>query len=213
MQYDNLLFIDFDGTITTEETLTEAMRQNMSRKDFARAKEELFDGQHTLAEVLHWSLESLPSACLDKMLAYVEQVPLRPGFQTLLDTTEELGIPVVIISGGLRPYIRKKLEPFKDQILAIYDVATDARGEKLRIHSDYEEGGELMAKVRVMETFSFQRGLCIGDGMTDIKMARACQVVFARDDLVTYMKKEGRSYEPWETFYDVAARLRELCEQ
>ena len=54
------------------------------------------------------------------------------------------GVPVVVISGGLRPCVEEKLAPYRGLLLNVYSVALDCSGETMRLLSDYEDGQELM---------------------------------------------------------------------
>jgi 2-hydroxy-3-keto-5-methylthiopentenyl-1-phosphate phosphatase len=49
----------------------------------------------------------------------------------------------------------------------------------------------------------------VGDGVSDHCAALAADRVFARDGLAAYLDREGRRYERWEDFSDVASALRQ----
>jgi 2-hydroxy-3-keto-5-methylthiopentenyl-1-phosphate phosphatase len=116
---------------------------------------------------------------------------------------EELGIPVVVISGGLKPYVMEKLGPFQDRLLGIHSVDLDYSGDFMRLLPEYEEDGELMQKTLVMDQYDYKRAICVGDSMTDVGMAKVCQLVFARDLLAKLLDKDGVAYVPWNNFHDI----------
>ena len=47
----------------------------------------------------------------------------------------------------------------------------------------------------------------VGDGWSDRCASLACDRVFARTGLAAYLDEQGFPYEPYETFFDVAAAL------
>ena len=47
----------------------------------------------------------------------------------------------------------------------------------------------------------------VGDGLSDRCASLACDRVFARVGLAAYLDEQGVPYEPYETFFDVAAAL------
>ena len=79
----------------------------------------------------------------------------------------------------------------------------------MALHSDFEEGDHIMSKVRVMEKFSYKSSMCIGDSFTDFKMAKASDLVFARDRLAKKLAEDGQDFIPWEDFHDVERVIRE----
>lgn len=201
--YNKILFIDFDGTITSEDTLDRAMRLTTDSKLYEKRKQEMLKGKTNISEALHAGFSTIPSYKIDIILDYVRSVPIRSGFGDLLQLMKTKNIPVVVISGGLKPYIEEKLEPYKKLLLNIHSVDVDFSGEYLRLASDYDVDGEIMQKTLVMKEYDYKYAMCIGDSYTDFNMARASQLVFARGILKDYLEKQGVFYVPWNDFHDV----------
>ena len=205
--YDTILFLDFDGTITSEETLEGSMQLCIDPSVYEEEKRALRAGERSLAETLHLAFSIIPSNKMDAILDYVDQVALRPGFEELLDTANDLGIPVVVISGGLESYIERKLAPYKDKILAFHGVDVDLSGDFIKLESAYETDGELMQKTLIMDRYEYRKAISVGDNITDYRMALASDQVFARDTLASILEKNKIPYTPWEDFYDVACSI------
>ena len=148
--YEKIMFIDFDGTITKQETLDGSMKLTIDPDLYKEKHREMLNGKITLSEALHIGFETVPSSKLPIIMDFVRTVPVREGFMELLTTMKEMKIPVIVISGGLKPYIEEKLEPYKDLILDIYSVDLDCTGEYMRLVSEYDEAGEIMQKTKVM---------------------------------------------------------------
>lgn len=209
MKYDRILFIDFDGTVTAEETLEGAMRLCVDPALYREKARELMEGKRTLAETIRLAFAGIPSGRLPDILAYVRGVPIRPGFAELLDDMEALGIPVVVISGGLAPYVEEKLAPYRKRLLAVHSVGLDASGPFLRLLPEYEADGELMQKTLVMAKYNYKTAVCVGDSHTDARMAGACGLVFARDALAGILDKQGIPYVAWNDFFDVTRGIED----
>lgn len=206
--FDRILFIDFDGTITSEETLTGAMRLCIPA-DLIREKEkEMVEGKRSLADTLHLAFSMIPGNRMEDILAYVREVPIRPGFEALLDLAAEEKIPVVVISGGLKPYVDEKLAPYRDKILDVYSVEVSPEKDRIRLVSAYEGQGELMQKTPIMALYDYKEAIMIGDGHTDVRMALASDRVFARDGLAQILEAKGVSFLPWRDFYDVLEAIK-----
>lgn len=207
---DKILFVDFDGTITAEETFETTMRRYTPPKLFQEKMQEVMTGKIALNEAVHMAFDMIPSAKMPEIIDYVRSVPIREGFRDMLIAAKKKGIPVVVMSGGLKPYIVDKLKPYMDLITDLYAVDTDLSGETIKLQSDFEGGGETMNKALVMQTYEYKTGICIGDSIADMSMVKASQVVFARDSLCQICEKYGIPYTKWDTFYDVKKALEEM---
>lgn len=201
--YDKILFLDFDGTITAEETLEGSMRRIIAPEIYRKKSEEMLAGRLTLAEVLHYGFSTISSEKLTDILDYVRSVPIRSGFAELLDAMSEINIPVVVISGGLQPYVAEKLAPYRDRLLAVHSVGLDCSGKYMKLVSDYEGNGEILQKTFIMAQYDYKHAICAGDSYTDINMARNSQTVFARDKLADMLGSQGIPFISWENFYDI----------
>lgn len=201
--YDKILFLDFDGTITAEETLEGSIQRIIEPEIYREKFKEMLAGKLTLAEVLHLGFSTISSERLSDILDYVRSVPIRPGFPELLDAMSELNIPVVVISGGLQPYVDEKLMSYRDRLLAVHSVGLDCSGQFMKLVSDYEGNGEVMQKTLIMAQYDYEHAICAGDSYTDINMAKNSQTVFARDKLADMLGSQGIPFIPWEDFYDI----------
>ncbi len=82
--YKTIVFADFDGTITTEDTIVGSIRLFSDPKEVEEYNGKLERGEMTLSQVVRYAFEGAPSSCLPKMLEYVDGVGIRPGFPEFL---------------------------------------------------------------------------------------------------------------------------------
>lgn len=205
-----MIFADFDGTITMEDTLVGAVRLFSDPEEFRRYNGMLERGEKTLSQVVRYAFENAPSRLLPQMLDYVDSVKIRPGFSEFLDCMEKLGIPVVVISGGIRQFSERKLAPYMDRITALHAVDLDTSGKKMKLVSQYDDGNELLKKTAVMAQYPCRHSFGIGDSFTDMNMAKAVDTMFARDILAAYLDKKKLPYHFYETFDDVSGTIERL---
>ncbi len=206
--YKTIVFTDFDGTITMEDTLAGAIRLFAEPEEFRLYNEKLAKGEMTLSQVVRYAYDGAPSSRLPKMLDYVDSVAIRPGFPEFLDAMDALGIPVVVISGGVRQFSARKLAPYRDRLLGLHAVELDADGPSMHLVSGYDDGNELLKKTDVMALYQYERAIGIGDSFTDVNMAQAVDAVFARDVLAQVLQKLGKPFTPYEDFFTVAEAIK-----
>ncbi len=206
--YDTIAFVDFDGTITMEDTLEGAIRLFASPEEFHSVKGKLVRGEMTLSQVVRYAFDGAPSSRLERMLDYVKGVALRPGFPEFLDEMDKREIPVVVISGGVRQFVELRLAPWRGRLLGVHAVDLDTSGPGMKLVSPYDDGNELLKKTDVMALYDYRHAIGIGDSFTDMKMSLAVDTIFARDVLAAYLQKMGRQFLLYDTFFDVIEAVR-----
>lgn len=204
-----VVFCDFDGTITAVETFV-GMLKEFAPELSAELIPKMYAKQLSLKQGVRQLLHSIPSQNYNDAIAYVKQQPLREGLGELIDFLSTRQIPFVVVSGGLRGMVEAALSrPWKedkqliDGVENIFAVEIDHSGEYLQTGSQFEGETELVAKVKVMEQWPAAETIAIGDSVTDINMALAADLVFARDRLIEYLNQENRDYIVWKNFFDV----------
>ncbi|EQD24613.1 MAG: HAD-IB family phosphatase [Nitrospirae bacterium] len=204
-----ILFSDFDGTITEQETFSLLMKEfapEASRRLIPR----LLSGETNLREGVPAILETIPSARFPEMVERMRSMALRPGFSEFLDLLERFSIPLVVLSGSLEELVMARLAPYQNKISRVVAARAVLSGEFLRIHSGSAGGDELVHKAGVMREYGTVRKIAVGDSVTDLTMAREADLVFARSILAERMKKEGRPYRPFENFFEISNYLEDL---
>jgi 2-hydroxy-3-keto-5-methylthiopentenyl-1-phosphate phosphatase len=205
-KHKRVVFCDFDGTITKQETFV-AMLNRFAPEKMKEFEKKLFQKEITLREGVRGVVESIPSCHYRDMVEFINDKEIREGFEELLVFLKDADTPFIVVSGGLKDSVERRLKSYMDFIDGIYAPSIDASGEFLKIVSAFEEDDELVAKVRVMDLFSYDQSISIGDGATDHKMALHSTLVFARDRLTTFLNKSQVRYVPWENFLDIKKYL------
>ncbi|NWF61852.1 MAG: HAD-IB family phosphatase [Fischerella sp.] len=204
-----IIFCDFDGTITVSETFV-AVLKHFAPQLSAQLIPQMYARQLTLREGVRRILESIPSSRYSEILEFTQQEPIRLGFTELLDFLEAKQVPLVVVSGGLRGMVEVVLGDLIQRLHAVHAVDADTSGEYLQVNSEFEGGTELVAKVLVMEKYLADETIAIGDSLTDLNMALATPMVFARDRLAQYLAEHQKPYIPWNNFLEIRDYLAKL---
>ncbi|MGE4531122.1 MAG: HAD-IB family phosphatase [Acidithiobacillus sp.] len=202
------LFCDFDGTITETEVFV-AMMQHFAPEAAARVLPEIYAQRLTLREGLPLVLDSIASQRWPEMEAFVRNTTLRPGLAGLLTRAKQAGIPFIVVTGGFTRMAEIVLNPFRADIHAIHGLEVDTSGPTLRVFSPWQDSQELVAKVQVVQHYHPDTAVCIGDSITDLRVALQCPLVCARDRLAQYLAHEGKPFIPFDTLEDVNIALHD----
>jgi 2-hydroxy-3-keto-5-methylthiopentenyl-1-phosphate phosphatase len=202
-----IVFCDFDGTITAQETFVAVLKQ-FSPELAANLIPQMYELKITLREGVRQILESIPSSQLPEIIEFAQSQPMRAGFPEFLDFLESQNIQFVVISGGLRVMVETVLgEELIKKVTAIHAIDVDTTGSHFRVISNYEGETELVDKVKVMSLYKTEKAIAIGDSVTDLNMALNVPVVFARDRLKVYLDQRQKPYIDWHDFWEI----REAC--
>ena len=206
------VFCDFDGTITPVDTFDLLMQDTYGHR-WHQLKADLLSFRLTLREVMDHLGAMVTARQLMAMEGRMATFVPRPGFLRFLDAMDHAGIPIVVVSGGFLPLVEAVLREHRHRFKAIIaglPIPQDQEGTRHHIHSPYSSEEELVAKARVMDLYGHGHTIAIGDGITDLRMAEAADVVFARDLLADLLGERGLAFHPWHDFDDVLRLLAQL---
>lgn len=197
-----IVFCDFDGTITVDETFVTVLRK-FAPVLSEKLLPEMYAKRLTLREGVKEILQSIPSASYPEILEFTKPQLIRPGFIELLDFLEFQGVSLIVISGGLRGMVEVVLDGIVHRIERIYAVDVDISSAYLKVNSEYEGDTELIAKVQVMDQYPADEKIAIGDSITDLNMGLQASIVFARSPLAEYLDEHQKPYIPWNDFFQI----------
>ena len=196
------LILDWDGTVTVDDTLILALREFGDWQVYLDAAAALRRGEITLHEEIRRDAESITTP-IEEVVGWLrENLELRPGFHELAEAYRPL-----IVSSNFRQLI----EP----ILAHEGLDLEVRANEVEWHPDGWRGifrngdacgtcGEPCKRADVPEG---ENVVYIGDGYSDRCAAQAADRIFARDGLAKYLDEQGVAYERYDDFFDIAKAL------
>ena len=204
------LFLDFDGTVTEEDTLVLLLDRFGRRLPDGRDWRAIEDDESLPENVKLQAELDLLDVGLEEALVWLDGAcRLRAGFPAFLDWAAGRGLEPVILSGGLLPIIERALASHLPRLSAIH--ANRLRIEEGRWVVEAASTPRIRNQCNHCKTWHLRQAsrpvVYIGDGATDFCPARAADLVFARSTLAAQLAREGRSYVPFTTFDDVVEHL------
>ena len=206
------IYSDFDGTITTKDTLIflattlgggEKMVETIGRL--------IREGDITLRDAIAAEMRSIraPFANAEELLR--KNVTLDPGFRPFVSFCEDAGIPLTILSAGFEQLIDLFLPSTEFpglKILANRLKVDERLGWQCEFRDETQFGHD---KSKVLEEAQ-KRGeyaIFIGDGFSDRAPARVANEVFAKHRLAEYCEAQNIFCHEYQTFHDVLRILKE----
>ena len=196
------IVVDWDGTVTEEDTLHVALERFGDREIYHRTEAEL-GRRLTLHEVIGIEMATI-TATLEEVVAYLlDTVALRAGFADLVASRD-----VLVLSAGFHELIAPLLdrERLRPRVLANRIEALPAGWRAIwRDEEPCDVCGEPCKRGAVAGLGPF---VFVGDGsVTDRCVSLAAARVFARDGLAAYLAAEDVPFEPFDDFHDLARAL------
>jgi 2-hydroxy-3-keto-5-methylthiopentenyl-1-phosphate phosphatase len=194
------LAVDWDGTITVKDSLVAAIHDLGDPSVYDGAFQEKFG---SYGEALAAEIATLRVTAQDAAAWAVANVELRPGFHELVEKYRP-----VIVSSGLPQLIVPVLE--REGLAGLELRSNDAEPSPDGWRVVFRDEGVCPVCGDKCKRRSLPEGrplVFVGDGWSDRCASLAADRVFARTGLAAYLDEQGVPYEPYETFFDVAAAL------
>jgi 2-hydroxy-3-keto-5-methylthiopentenyl-1-phosphate phosphatase len=207
-----LIVVDFDGTITEDDTLVDMCRRHAPAV-FEEVEGDLRAGRITLHECIRREFEAITGDHDEIVRLAVERSRVRRGFAAFVRAAQSAGDRVVVISAGFRSVIQPVLE--REGVGGLELIANEVRFGPQRTDVRFVYGDEACsvcgeeckrAVVRALRE-GHSDVVYIGDGHSDRCAAMDADVRFARRGLAHYLHAAGTPYTPFDDFHSVAAAL------
>jgi Uncharacterized conserved protein, possibly involved in methylthioadenosine recycling len=194
------LVLDWDGTCTVRDSLVAAIHDLGDPTVYDGAFQEKFG---SYGEALAAEVHTLQVTAEEAAAWAVENVELRAGLHELLERHTP-----VIVSSGLQQLIRPVLAREGLDGIELRSNDAEVRSDGWRVIFRDEGVCPVCGDKCKRRSLPDGRPLVFaGDGWSDRCASLACDRVFARAGLAAYLAEQGVPYEPFETFFDVAAAL------
>ncbi|KAL8294711.1 hypothetical protein RB597_007694 [Gaeumannomyces tritici] len=225
-----IFFTDFDGTITVQDSndyLTDNVGYGVVRRK--AVGHEVLEGRMAFRDAFSDMLDSvsLPfDQCVDLLL---RNITLDPAFARFYAWCRENNVPVVVLSGGMRPIIEALLrklvgdDAVADMQIVSNDVATrpgkagldEEGGWQIVYHDDSSFGHDKSIEIRKYSSLP-QRPIMFyaGDGVSDLSAAKETDLLFGKEgrDLVQYCENEKVPYTTFADFSSIHETVKAVLE-
>ena len=210
-----IFFLDFDGTIS-EQDVCNAMNLEFAGPAVIKINEEWERKEITTAQCAQRILE-LFTAGPEELRQFFSAVNIDATFPDFLNWAETNRASVYILSDGYDLYIDCILKqnglslPYYANKL-LYDGSW--RIEPLNNNRECSQCG--VCKKILIEELSGNSGqtlkIYVGDGYSDICPAPVCDLIFAKDKLADFCRREGISYYPFLNFQEITVIMQDLID-
>jgi 2-hydroxy-3-keto-5-methylthiopentenyl-1-phosphate phosphatase len=194
------LFVDWDGTVTVQDSLVQVIHEFGDAAILAELEPRV-GVDLTLHEEIALEFAAITTP-LDEVVAWVlEHVEVRRGLVELAE------LRPTIVSAGFRQLIEPVLarEGVELDLLANeVEARPDGWVVRFRDEAVCATCGEPCKRGGLVgEPYVY-----VGDGYSDRCAALAAERVFARDSLARFLRERGAPFEPFEDLRDVATLVR-----
>jgi len=206
--------VDFDNTLTTAD-IGDLVADAFAGPAWREVDERFLRGELTLRELLTFMFGTMKTSP-EQLAAFARgNASLRKYAREFLAAAKEIGLPVVLASGGLEVYIRAILGPAADDVILVCNRARFRDDGSIDVvFPEWTRGcgacGNCKASVvEALRAAGARTVAAIGDGNSDRCMARTADLVIARDKLFSWTKElqPAREVVPFEDFADVVRAL------
>jgi len=217
------VFIDFDGTVTRRD-VGDAMFEQFGGQSSTEAVQQYLQEKISAVECFRRECEACGEVDKPELDKFLDSQEIDSTFPEFIDYCNAQTFECRIVSDGMDYYIERILNRKGLGTIPIFSNRLDLRPV------------DGLSKVRFSPSFPFTDEICdrcacckrnhllslssdediivyIGEGYSDRCPARHADVVFAKDDLREYCRKENISYHEYRTFSDVKQRLQQLQEK
>ena len=214
--YNFKFYVDFDGTITTQDIGEEMfVRFGDADKSYKIVKEWL-DEKITLQEVWVRLCKTIDKFDTEGFDDFLKTAQIDTKFHNFLDFCDKYSFDVTILSDGLDYYIDKisKQEHFDNRKIFSNKLKITDDGKLIPEFPYTDEECKLCANCKrnhILTTSSDDDiTIYIGDGWSDTCAAQHCDFIFAKRSLLKFCEKNSVPYFPFGTFDDVLEIVEKL---
>jgi HAD superfamily phosphoserine phosphatase-like hydrolase len=193
------LFVDWDGTVTVEDSLVQVIHAFGDPSILAELEPRV-GVDLTLHEEIAAEFRAIAAPLEDVVDWVLENVEVRPGLAELAE------LRPVIVSAGFHELIEPVLrrEGIELEVLA---NRVEARSDGWRVSFRDEASCVRCGEPCKRGSVAGEPYVYVGDGYSDRCAALAAERVFARDALAAYLDLRGFPYEPFRDLHELRARL------
>jgi 2-hydroxy-3-keto-5-methylthiopentenyl-1-phosphate phosphatase len=213
------IFVDFDGTITTED-IGDAFFLHFGGEVCRDHVKEYREGRISASECFRREAATIESFTLDEAREFLRQKPLTEGFVEFVRFCREKEIEFHVVSDGLDFYINCLFEQngldgisFFSNRLELHDLG-DGRYRPTVMYPNAAAECDRCAccKRNILLRLAGDDDIIgyVGEGYSDRCAAQYADIVFAKDDLQRFCQQENISHYLYRDFFDVQSRLEQL---
>ena len=199
----NIIYCDFDGTITKEDTLRKFF--TLFTGDTWLEPEQLWiEGQINSQECLISELNLIKNISPKEMEEFLETIEIDEYFCEFYKFIKNRNYDFVILSDGFDLFIESVLKRYNLSDIPFYSNALKLNHNKLSVSfpnsnpNCLRSSGTCKCSKITRPDFYY-----IGDGVSDVCIAKKAQTLFAKHNLKKYCDENKIDYVSFKSFKDI----------
>ncbi len=210
------IFVDFDGTITIEDVGDAVFRKFGDKPKVDEIIKALLSDRLPAKDswiALCGSINAINKEELDQ---YISTFQINEGFKEFVKFCKESSHDVFVLSDGFDYYIDKIFTKEGIEGINVYSNRLTINSENKLIPSFPYFDSEFLTSANCKRNHIISNSgdddftFYIGDGNSDKYAAQYCDFIFAKNDLLKFCEKERITYFPFQNFFEVTERMKEL---
>jgi 2,3-diketo-5-methylthio-1-phosphopentane phosphatase len=206
---------DFDGTICIPDSC-DYLLSKFAPPEWKELDDAVWRGEITEREAFQRQIALLQVTWEEARTALLKGVRIREGFAEFVGFCRARGLPLTILSSGLRELIDVLLQSAGVSGIPVLAHHAEISGDRWRVKLiDLPRLAEHCSHckcVTVLAQKQTGKVIYIGDGYTDLCPVQHADVVFATGRLAEECAARGRDHYSFNTFFDVEHELARLLE-
>ncbi|MFD2115914.1 2-hydroxy-3-keto-5-methylthiopentenyl-1-phosphate phosphatase [Paenibacillus yanchengensis] len=214
MSKQQVIFCDFDGTITINDNII-AIIQHFDPPGWKAIATKVLDTSMTIKEGVGLMFHLLPSSMQQEVIDFsITNVEIRDGFAEFVQYCNDNNIILYVTSGGIDFFVYPTLARYNIDTAHIYCNGSNFAGDTIEItwphpcdeHCQRNCG---MCKPTIMRQFPTEQynRIVIGDSVTDFEAAKLADKIYSRARLTEQCAELNLPYTDFATFHDIIAEM------
>lgn len=197
------IYCDFDGTITKRDAVN-TFFELYAPKEWLESEKLWIEGKISSRENAIKQVSLLREVSEKELNDYIYSIEIDDGFLEFIKFVKKNNINFTILSDGFDLFIEKTLKRFNIEGIPFYANHLIYENQKFKIDFPYynescDKKAGMCKCARVKEScFCY-----IGDGTSDLCIAKKADVLFATKSLHEYCNKNLIKHNYFESFYDI----------
>ncbi|MEI8348166.1 MAG: MtnX-like HAD-IB family phosphatase [Pseudomonadota bacterium] len=208
---DYVVFCDFDGTITLEDTTDQLLEQYADPR-WKDIEQEWLAGKIGSRDCLKKQIDCLPLFSSQEFEKFISRVKIDSNFLAFYNFIKTQKIDLYIVSDGLDLFIKEILKTYNLGEIPLFSNHLNWQEGRFNLsfpfyREDCHSGAGMCKCRKVKEISAGRHVIYIGDGRSDFCAAKHAEIIFAKGKLIEECARTNRACIPFENFQEVANDL------
>ncbi len=211
-----LVYCDFDGTITTRDTV-DVLLSELADPEWEAIEEQWVRGEISGRECMARQIPLIRGGW-KRVQAILDGLTITPGAAEFVEWCRSSHIPFVVVSDGMDKvinYILQKNGINADAVFANHLIESASGEFSLQASARPRLAGcqSGVCKCQIVGQQGYQLiRVVIGDGRSDFCWSKEADLLYAKHKLVDHAIANGIGHNVFDTFHDIKASLSEVKE-